>query len=100
MSNQKIKDYLVEEIKRTEKRCCNNIDSIKLLEQTLELHDMSLKNKIEKNYPGDIVEQQVKKVNHYEEQIEILKKKVDIDISQLASKKANLHWIDGDTDYE
>ncbi len=93
---QKIADYLRDAIEKLEKEASSLIDEINLIEATM-------KNNI--NRFNEIMETATSKdifrVNEYEKvikrealMIEEKRLKLEIVISSLAGKKANLNWID------
>ncbi len=100
MSTKKIKEYLLQEIEKTEIKCNKIIGEIRVLEQYYDLNGQSLAGKILNNSTAKSIKDQAAKVNEMEERIEILKKTLELEVSRLASKKANLHWIDDSSEYE
>ncbi len=98
MSSKRIVEYLKLEIKKVTKEVNDYLNEIKLIEYNIEqnfelYHQLKEKGTIASEISMKSIEKMIK---NQQDKVEILKHKLDIAISGLASKKANLHWIEDD----
>lgn len=97
--NRRLIEYLKEEISKKEKEAHDLLNDVLLLEFSMK---ENLKNYELINgsnlYDSFKRKEYEKLINKQQENIEIKKLKLELAISTLASKKANLHWIDDGSD--